>query len=143
MFSRVKKWFAEIKELKYLAYHDELTGLYNRHYLNKLDTSQYTYVYFIDINDLKSYNKEGHTAGDNHIRHCAQEISKRLYFNDCLIRYAGDEFILLTCVRKAIYSNELFSVGEAKIEGKLNYFIEIADKDMIKNKNKRKNGRNA
>ena len=139
MFSRIKKWFKEIKDLKYYAYHDELTGLYNRHYLNMLDITKYNFVYFIDINDLREYNKKGHTTGDLHILDCVCDIKDNyLSFNDCFVRYAGDEFVVLSVSPKCIETNSLYSVGEAKMAFSLDYSIMVADKNMIANKAKYK-----
>ena len=137
MFSRTRKWFKEIRDLKYLAYHDELTGLHNRHYLNSLSVDKYKYVYFIDINDLKNYNQEGHINGDNHIISCISYI-KHHYVSkeDCFVRYAGDEFVLLTTSKIDIRTNHLFSVGEAVLSGSFKSCVEIADRRMIVNKNK-------
>jgi len=139
MLSRIKRWIKEFKDLRYYAYHDELTGLYNRHYINNLDVSKFRYVYFIDINNLKEYNKQGHTAGDKHLVHCVHYVRTN-YVNstDVFIRYAGDEFILLSEHRKKIISNTLYSVGESLILGELKDSIEMADKQMIINKNKLK-----
>jgi len=137
MFSGIKKWFKEIKELKYYAYHDELTGLYNRHYLKTIDINKYNYVYFIDINNLKEYNKNGHTSGDQHILDCVGDIKDNyLSYTDCFIRYAGDEFIILSVYPRYITTNCLYSVGESKITFRLDYSINIADKKMIENKAK-------
>ena len=65
MFKIIKHW----KELKYLAYHDSLTGLLNRNWLYKnIDQINTKYVYFIDINDLHKVNENGHTFGDEYIK---------------------------------------------------------------------------
>jgi len=135
MFSRVRKWFKEIKDLKYFAYHDELTGLYNRRYINTLDIKLYNHVYFIDINDLREWNKYGHTEGDKHIISFVNTV-KTDYLStlDCFIRYSGDEFIVLSKLPKSFTTNALFSVGSSKIIGDFRKCIEAADKEMIINK---------
>lgn len=132
MFSRLRKIFTEYKELRYLAYHDSLTGLLNRNWLYKnIDKLNYKYVYFVDINDLHKANKHGHTFGDQHIIKCVNAI--KIAENDVLIRYAGDEFILITNDTN-IYTNELYAVGKCEIKGCLTKAINIADKAMLESK---------
>src|SRR6056297_875740 len=118
MFSKIRKIFTEYQELKYLAYHDALTGLLNRNWFYKnINVLKYKYVYFIDINDLHEVNKAGHTFGDEHIIKCVKAIKTAK--NDHLIRYAGDEFILLTDETE-IVTNYLFSVGKCEVKECLN-----------------------
>jgi diguanylate cyclase (GGDEF)-like protein len=139
----------ELDRLEYLAYHDPLTGLYNRNYLydnisniSELSGSYfqggyfYEYVYFIDLNDLHEINKKGHTEGDKHIVFCVKEIKKKIEMKNCLfIRYAGDEFIIFSKNDELLVSTNLYTVGKSKI---ISYDIEKsinnADVDMIKNK---------
>ena len=131
MFSRIKRIYKEYKELKYLAYHDSLTGLFNRNWLykniNKINTK---YVYFIDINDLKEINKNGHIFGDNYIKNVVSNITHK----GILIRY-GDEFILFSNYENEIKSNIQYAVGFSIISNNTILSIEKADLDMIKNKN--------
>lgn len=134
MFSRVRKIFKEYKELKYLAYHDPLTGLLNRNWLYKnINEINCRYVYFIDINNLRKYNERGHTFGDKHIVKCVNEIN--IHRGDYLIRYAGDEFILFSNFKNAVKSNELYCVGFSEYNGgHMEYVINLADENMIENK---------
>ena len=79
-------------------YQDALTGVYNRRYyedrIKKMTAS--VGVAMIDMDDFKIYNDTyGHNAGDlalittvEAIRHCIRK-------NDTLIRYGGDEFLLV------------------------------------------------
>lgn len=126
------KFIREYKELRYLAYHDPLTKLYNRNWLYKnINKLKRKFVYFIDINDLHKVNKAGHTFGDKHIIKCVDAIKTAK--NDYLIRYAGDEFILLTNTTD-LKTNELFSVGKCKIKECVNESINLADAEMLKSK---------
>lgn len=126
------KFIKEYKELRYLAYHDSLTKLYNRNWLYKnIDKIRRKYVYFIDINDLHEINKAGHTFGDKHIIKCVYAIITAK--NDYLIRYAGDEFILITDSSE-IETNELFSVGKCEVNNCLDSAINLADAEMLKSK---------
>jgi GGDEF domain-containing protein len=131
MFSRIKRIYKEYKELKYLAYHDSLTGLLNRNWLYKnIDKIKIKYVYFIDINDLHQINKKGHTFGDEYIN----KIIKTIDHNGILLRYAGDEFILFSDYENEIITNEYFSVGVSKVNGSLIKAINFADFEMLKSK---------
>lgn len=131
MFSRIKRIYQEYKELKYLAYHDSLTGLLNRNWLYKnIDQIKANYVYFIDINDLHKVNENGHTFGDEYIKKAIATIKH----NGTLLRYAGDEFILFSDFENEIYTNEYFSVGMSKVNGCLIKAINFADTEMLKSK---------
>ena len=121
------------KELRYLAYHDSLTGLFNRNWLYKnIDNISAKYVYFIDIHDLHKINEDGHSCGDEHIKMVIKSII--LTGSDTLVRYAGDEFILLSNNKDVIKTNKLFAVGVSAVEGSLLKAINIADSEMITSK---------
>jgi len=138
MLSRIKKRIQEFKEIKYLAYHDALTGLLNRNWLYKnMNDILLDYVYFIDINDLRKINEQGHTYGDKHINEIVNSINT--IDNEILIRLAGDEFILFSNRNDAIKTNKLISVGCCKIDDlDLRTAINLADTDMIKSKERLK-----
>lgn len=136
MFSIIKKF----RELRYLAYHDSLTGLLNRNWLYKNIYKlafDFKYVYFLDINDLRKINRKGHTFGDEYIKNTINSIE--LKKDEILIRYAGDEFILLSNRLKAIETNEFFAVGFSVMSYDLTKSINKADYEMIKSKHKLKN----
>lgn len=88
------------KALEFQANHDYLTHLKNRffldRYLSSLDASNPFSLLFIDTDNFKTINDNyGHEYGDKVLK----EISKRLLIfkgeNDLLIRYSGDEFLLI------------------------------------------------
>jgi GGDEF domain-containing protein len=136
MFSRITNLFKNYNELKYLAFHDSLTGLYNRNWLYKnINKINYKHIYFIDINELHHINKRGHIAGDNHINYVISDINKRINTkNDVLMRYAGDEFILFSNQKDVIFTNKLYSVGYSENNNNLMCAINNADIDMLNNK---------
>lgn len=79
-------------------YQDVLTGAYNRRYFeDKLRHMQMTAgVAMIDLDDFKVYNDTcGHDAGDAVLETLVQTIQGAVRGNDILIRYGGDEFLLL------------------------------------------------
>lgn len=81
---------------------DELSGLYNRKYLEvfykqvrmKKDTQVYGIM--MDLNLFKKINDTyGHTVGDDAIRTVSRLLSQWAEITDTVIRFAGDEFIIL------------------------------------------------
>ena len=85
------------------SYHDELyidalTGAYNRRYYeDKIKTSaQKGGIAMIDLDDFKLYNDTcGHDAGDAVLKTLVLMIRSCVRDGDSLIRYGGDEFLLL------------------------------------------------
>lgn len=50
----------------------------------------------IDVNDFRLYNEAfGHHVGDIILNTVAQVISRSLNKNDVLVRYGGDEFLVV------------------------------------------------
>jgi diguanylate cyclase (GGDEF)-like protein len=124
-----------IRQLEYLAFHDDMTKLYNRHFLfMEITLTDYKYLYFIDINGLKKVNESGHFTGDEHIRKIVRGIKKLLGENDLFIRYAGDEFVILSNDDNKLESNILYSVGKTKTNSKVRPTIKKANNNMLKNK---------
>jgi len=91
--------------IEFLAHHDPLTGLVNRHLFNDRLESGLTLarrnkeqlaLLFIDLNDFKLINDTlGHEAGD----HVLQEVARRLLDagrgSDTVARLGGDEFMII------------------------------------------------
>ncbi len=80
-----------------LAYRDPLTGLYNRHFLDRVLNTwtgrsgiMMDMDYFKDIND-----RFGHSAGDEALRETATLLLEVSPEGSIATRFAGDEFILL------------------------------------------------
>jgi len=93
---------ARIKEIEYLSYHDQLTGLYNRRFfeeeLKRLNTRRNfpLSIVFADINGLKTINDAfGHEEGDNLIKVVSKVMKKECREDDIISRTGGDEFIIL------------------------------------------------
>ncbi len=92
----------EEKKIKYLSFHDQMTGLYNRRFfeseMERLDKSRKLPISIImsDINGLKKVNDQyGHAKGDQYIKTVANEIKKAVRQEDILARVGGDEFAIL------------------------------------------------
>lgn len=90
------------EELRHLSFHDQLTGLYNRHYLEaeikRLDTARQLPIGVImaDLNCLKLTNDTyGHDTGDEMLIKAAFILKEVCRGEDIIARWGGDEFVLL------------------------------------------------
>ena len=90
------------EKIKYISYHDQLTGLYNRKFLeeeiNRLDTNRQLPISIImaDVDGLKLINDSyGHRAGDQLIKNAADILEESVRYEDIVARWAGDEFVIL------------------------------------------------
>ena len=105
----IKTWRVNVKkkqerdeEVKYLSYHDSLTGLYNRAYMEekigRLDGEEYLpiSVIMLDFNGLKLANDTfGHAVGDEMLKRGANLLKNICRDSDILSRWGGDEFVIL------------------------------------------------
>jgi len=106
VFSQISSQNLVLEELKIreaLAYIDPVTSTFNRHYLkNELVKILATHekaqigVVFLDIDDFKHFNDNyGHEVGDAILLGVSKSISLNLPNQDILVRYGGDEFIII------------------------------------------------
>ncbi|MCK8825615.1 sensor domain-containing diguanylate cyclase [Fuchsiella alkaliacetigena] len=93
---------AEESRIKYLSFHDQLTGLYNRRYfeneMKRLNKSRKLPIAIIvvDMDGLKEINDNyGHQEGDRHIKIIADIIDSSTREADIVARIGGDEFVIL------------------------------------------------
>ncbi len=89
------------EKIRYLSFHDGLTGLYNRVYLEKemqrLDTERQLPIGIImaDLNGLKKVNDTlGHSVGDDMLRQTAEILRSSCRGEDIISRWGGDEFVI-------------------------------------------------
>ena len=85
---------------KSLAERDQLTGLYNRHFLERFlgaeDRPAELTVMLVDVDNLKTTNDtHGHDAGDAVLSAVARTLKDHTRPGDVVIRWGGDEFLLL------------------------------------------------
>ncbi len=98
-----------LRELRWQALHDALTGLDNRHAFDghlrravksaRRDGSEHALLY-LDLDQFKLVNdSSGHAAGDRLLRDVAALLRTRLRERDMVARLGGDEFAVLldTC----------------------------------------------
>ena len=79
-------------------YRDALTGVYNRRYYETYGKKMKGRigVAMLDLDDFKLYNDtSGHNAGDLVLSTVVREIQTCIRKTDILIRFGGDEFLLL------------------------------------------------
>lgn len=90
----------ELESTKSVAERDQLTGLHNRHYLERYlgegDRPVDLLALLVDVDGLKHVNDTyGHEAGDALLRCVAHTLASNTRPGDVLIRWGGDEFLLL------------------------------------------------
>jgi len=91
------------QKMRYLSFHDQLTGLYNRAYfeeeLSRLNTSRQYPISIIacDLDGLKQINDNlGHSEGDKAIKAVAKILGGDTFRNeDVVARTGGDEFVII------------------------------------------------
>ena len=73
---------------------DYLTGAYNKRVIE--DIKKYGVVVMCDVDNFKSINDQyGHSVGDDILKLVAEEIKNHIRMNDILVRYGGDEFLII------------------------------------------------
>lgn len=104
-------------------YLDALTGAYNRRYYeNRIRKVRgHAGVAMIDLDDFKLYNDTcGHNAGDFVLNTVVGSIRGCICKTDILIRYGGDEFLLiLQDVDEEIFSKKLKQIRDMVCEAEV------------------------
>ena len=93
------------RRLKQLAVRDSHTGLYNHRYLDEIVEAEFSRakryghalsVVMLDIDYFKSINDVyGHQFGDIVLKQFAKLVKKMLRRYDTVVRYGGEEFVLI------------------------------------------------
>lgn len=147
-----------------ISFIDDLSGLYNRkymnHYLDKLqnDKPKHVYGFLMDINDFKTINDiYGHLKGDQAIIQFGKILQHSIDKDSVAIRMGGDEFVIFAilksneealALKKHIEQNVRqfntnstepfhlsFSIGIAKYSGNIEIFLSSMDDSMYEAKN--------
>ncbi len=110
-----------IRELERLHMEDQMTGLHNRFALNRFApeyTRDFSYTTVLaDLDGLKSINDTyGHLAGNNAICMIAEVLKKALSEDDLVLRYGGDEFLVLSRNTDAHYWEQLLAGLNSRLE---------------------------
>ena len=127
------------RKLEGIATQDQLTGLYNRHYLEitlpQLESSikrrsTTLGILLCDMDHFKAVNDTyGHAAGDLALQEIADIFRDTVRGSDLIIRYGGEEFLILLLdieeneelvvaekIRKAVANHSFDLPEEAKLQ---------------------------
>jgi len=140
------------RELAHLTVHDSLTGLPNRRFLgesfrrmleeHRRDVGHLA-VLFVDLDRFKNVNDTyGHEAGDRLMQAVAERLRTAVKGDDVVIRYAGDEFVLvISAVPSAAVAQHIasrlikvletpFEMGQDRIQISASIGIALAEDDI-------------
>lgn len=99
------RYNSSVEQQLSLSVRDELTGLYNRRYINRLlsrlaeqagNQSRSFSVCMMDVDHFKNFNDTyGHHAGDSILSQLAYQMELRVRRHDNVGRWGGEEFIVV------------------------------------------------
>lgn len=145
---------------------DPLTQVYNRHLLERIitqnalkDINGPVAIAMMDIDYFKQVNDEhGHYTGDLTLLYIGQKLSKETHDNDYVIRYGGEEFVIIlkncdvnnACARMEQFRRDIesapdtpvpitVSVGVSRYTGDFTKSIQNVDNALYKAKNTGRN----
>ena len=163
-----------VQKLNKMWIYDTLTGVHNRAGFFKFaynliaearSKKHNLFALFLDLDGLKSVNdKYGHDEGDNFIKAMGQVMEKVRRHGELLMRYGGDEFVLLAHgftqadaeeyiarIKTGIENYNAMSNRPYRLDASMGYtlmdptddfdleeLIESADREMYKVKNEKK-----
>lgn len=127
-----------------LANTDSLTGAYNRRYLNEFANDYLKIVkrekidfslLIVDLDDFKNINDTyGHEIGDEVLIQFVKIARETIRENDLIIRFGGDEFILLlpnTSINNAKFlaSKIINRISEYNMINEIKFFVSVGVSD--------------
>ena len=138
-----KQW-----QLEQLSYHDQLTGVKNRHYLDEIIAGEMARadrykqplsMLIFDLDHFKKVNDTwGHPVGDLVLKHTAEIIGDRIRKADILVRIGGEEFVVLMPETRLAGAREAaeslraaLAANEHPIAGKVTASFGVAERMKI------------
>lgn len=115
-----------VAEAERLSLTDELTRLHNARYLRQFLVNEMKRArrfgskisaLFLDLDDFKTVNDlNGHLAGSHTLMEVASVILPSVRDTDCVVRYGGDEFVVILPETSALEAVRVADRIRAKIE---------------------------
>ncbi|MEY8741190.1 diguanylate cyclase [Bacillales bacterium AN1005] len=135
LIEKIAKMFSYYLEVESLAYRDQLTGSYNRHFLLKYFeefTKENGAIFFLDMDGFKKINDSlGHDTGDVILKEVSlriEKVIKKKNINGAVFRLGGDEFII-NLIGEFI-EKDLRKIAESLIERLSSWDFQIREFDL-------------
>lgn len=139
LFKHEWNWLQKLDQAHKLIYRDDLTGIFNYRFLDEnLDRevmrserfNESFSLMFIDLDDFKSVNDtHGHLVGSELLCRLAEVIRRAVREVDSVIRYGGDEFIVMLL---GANTKDAKVVAERVRRGIENYTLRIENQKEVK-----------
>lgn len=146
------------ERLRFMAFHDPLTGLLNRGVMERILDREFQRakryksnltLLFLDLDDFKVINDTfGHDVGDQALCHTADCLNRLKRDSDIVARFAGDEFVVIlpstsqteaehyiTRVKTQLLEDPLTAGGETIIVRLSHGVSSILDSDVVLSQN--------
>ena len=128
-------------DLQFMAFHDRLTGLPNRSYLDNFleraikrpKPDQMGAVLMMDLNHFKAINDTfGHHVGDEVLCEIAQQLNEAKRYHDVVGRWGGDEFLFILEGLKdmqdaLVFAQRLISlISATRMQGEIEHKVTLS-----------------
>ncbi|MFV0299063.1 MAG: putative bifunctional diguanylate cyclase/phosphodiesterase, partial [Hyphomicrobiaceae bacterium] len=125
IFEAMTRERATLRQLDYLARHDSLTGLLNRHEftarlaerLRKAPAGAEIGLLYLDLDGFKAVNDTfGHAGGDTLLQLVEERITENVRAEDLVARFGGDEFAIAIGPMRGGNEGRIADVGTRLVE---------------------------